>query len=150
KNTSMPDTPEISGAYSMGYVDKGGNLENFTELNPMVAWTGGGMVSDLEDMKTWARALANGELLGKEMHEEQMNWVDTGAGTMKYGLGVVNANGFLGHHGAIFGYNSVFFYLPEEDATIVVFTNKSTNESGESSDIFMRLVKILFPERITR
>jgi len=149
ENTSMPDKPEIPGKHSKGYVDmEGEGLVDYTSLNPSIAWTGGGMVSSLDDMKIWAKALADGDLVSKEMHEEQFDWVDTGSGTMKYGLGVTDIHGFIGHHGAIFGFNSVFFYLPEEDATLVVFTNNSTNASGESTDIVLELIKIIYPERM--
>lgn len=150
KNTSLPDSPEIYGDHSRGYVYKGDQLDDFTNLNPSVAWTAGGMISNLQDMRVWARALAEGELLSDEMHAEQLTWVDTGTSSMKYGLGVVNIDGFIGHHGAIFGYNSIFLYQPAKKATIVIFANKSTNDSGEASDICMRLMKILFPECISR
>lgn len=149
EDTSLQDKPDIPGKHPKGYVDiEGEGLVDYTRLNPSIAWTAGGMASSLDDMKTWAKALADGDLVSKEMHEEQLDWVDTGSGTMKYGLGVTDVLGFIGHHGAIFGFNSVFFYLPEEDATFVIFTNNSTNASGESTDILFKLIKILYPEKI--
>ena len=147
ENTLFPRTPGIPGQHSHGYIDREGEgLVDYTEVNPDIPWTAGAMISNLYDMKTWAKALAEGKLVSKEMHEQQFGWVDMGGGAGKYGLGVTNIHGFIGHHGAIFGFNSVFFYLPEEDATIVVFVNKSVNESNESSKIFVELAKIVFPE----
>jgi hypothetical protein len=55
--------------------------------------------------------------------------------------------GLQGHHGAIFGYNTVFLYLPEADATFVVLTNLSTNFSEESMTIVHGIAKLLFPEQ---
>ena len=151
ENTSFPNTPDMPGEHSQGYAYKDGEgLVGYTRVNPDVPWTGGAMISDLYDMKTWAKALADGDLVSEKMHKEQLDWVDTGTGAMKYGLGVANLAGFIGHHGAIFGFNSVFFYLPEDDATMVVFTNKSTNSSNEAADIFLGLVKIVFPEKVPK
>jgi D-alanyl-D-alanine carboxypeptidase len=151
ENTSFPSTPDIGGSHSKGYVFmEGKGLVDYTRLNSDVPWTGGAVISNLSDMRTWARAAAEGELLSKEMHEQQVDWVDTGEGNSKYGLGIMNIDGFIGHHGAIFGFNSVFFYYPEEDATIVVFTNQSTNSSNEAADIFVGLFEVLFPEKIPK
>jgi D-alanyl-D-alanine carboxypeptidase len=65
----------------------------------------------------------------------------------KYGLGIMSLGGFQGHNGAIFGFNSTVLYLPEDDATIVVLTNKSTNSSQEAMLIFINIAKLLFPEQ---
>ena len=108
------------------------------------------MISDLEDLKVWAKALATGKLLSEEMHQQQLQWVDIpGAERVdgKYGLGIMSLAGFQGHNGAIFGYNIIVQYLPEADATIVVLVNKSTNFSEESMEIFLDIAKLLFPER---
>jgi D-alanyl-D-alanine carboxypeptidase len=151
KNTSFPVTPDITGKNSRGYVYmEGKGLLDYTRINPDIPWTGGAIVSNLSDMKAWAKALAEGELLSEKMHKEQTDWVSTGAGRTKYGLGVMNVDGFIGHHGAIFGFNSVFLYYPEEEATIVVFTNQSTNSSNEAADIFIGLLEVLFPEKIPK
>lgn len=151
KNTSFPVTPDIAGKHSNGYVYMDGKgLVDYTRLNPDIPWTGGAIVSSLSDMKIWAKALAEGKLLSKKMFAEQIDWVDTGAGATKYGLGVMNVDGFIGHHGAIFGFNSVFLYYPEEEATIVVFANQSTNSSNEAADIFIGLLKVIFPEEIPK
>jgi len=145
-NTVFPVTPDMSGRHSKGYVLQDGKLVDYTRIEPSVPWAGGAMISNLEDMKAWAAALASGSLLDKKMHAEQMKTVPMGKGPSAYGLGVLNTGGFWGHQGSIFGFNSVFLRDPERDATFVVFTNKSTNSSMESVPIVTALIKMLYPE----
>jgi D-alanyl-D-alanine carboxypeptidase len=149
KDTVFPTSPDIAGPHSRGYVDKDGQLVDYTGVDPSVPWAGGAMISNLYDMKTWARALATGELLREETHKEQLTFIDTGVGKTQYGLGVVNLDGFIGHTGAIFGFSSTFFYLPEEDATVVVWTNSCTNESMQAPGILIELIKAVFPDKVS-
>ena len=150
-STSFPTTPDMPEGSASGYVlGDDGKLMDYTRVNPAVPWAGGAMISDLEDLKVWAKALATGKLLSEEMHQQQLQWVDIpGAERVdgKYGLGIMSLAGFQGHNGAIFGYNIIVQYLPEADATIVVLVNKSTNFSEESMEIFLDIAKLLFPER---
>ena len=111
------------------------------------------MVSDLEDLRVWAKALATGELLSEEMQEERLTWVDVpGAETleMKYGLGILSMGGMLGHDGMLWGYNTGMLYYPEKDATIVVLFNRAMDQQdGEwvTYDLpyTMAAASILFP-----
>ncbi len=150
-STSFPTTPDMPEGHASGYVlGDDGLLEDYTRVSPSVPWAGGAMISNLEDLRVWAKALATGELLSDEMHREQLDWVDIPELENvegKYGLGIMSLEGFQGHNGAIFGYNSTVMYLPEADATIVAIANKSTNSSQESMLIFIGLAKLLFPER---
>ncbi len=110
------------------------------------------MISNLEDLEIWVKALATGELLSDEMHAEQLTWVDIpGLENVdgKYGLGMMSIYGFHGHNGAIFGYNSIMLYLPEADATMVILANKGDNSSQETIPIFAALVGLLFPEQMS-
>src|SRR6185437_16162593 len=45
-----------------------------------------------------------------------------------YDFAVFNVNGWLGHNGAIPGYTTVVVYLPERDASLVVFVNSDVPE----------------------
>jgi D-alanyl-D-alanine carboxypeptidase len=157
RDTSFPTTAPMPEPYSRGYVyqgDHGGTgpgsgYKDYTFLNPQVPWTGGAMVSTLGDLRTWAQALGSGSLLTPEMQKEQFTWVDIPGtdGKNKYGLGVMELFGFRGHHGAIFGFNSIILYSPVEKATVVIVTNKSTNASGESTDILAAVMPLVWPEK---
>ena len=61
---------------------------------------------------------------------------------------ILNFAGFIGHNGAIFGYNTAMLYLPAANATIVIEGNKGTNFSNEATDLFFLLAEYLFPERL--
>ena len=150
ESTSFPTTPDMPPGHAAGYVlSDGGELQDYTRSSPSVPWAGGAMISDLEDLRVWVKALATGELLSEEMHEQQLQWVDMpGLESVdgKYGLGIMSLAGFRGHNGAIFGYNSIMLYLPEADATIIVLANKSTNFSQETAGIFSGIARLLFPD----
>lgn len=149
--TEFPTTPEIAGQHSQGYVLQDGRLVDYTRVNPAIPWGGGAMVSDLYDVRTWVEALVSGSLLDKSMHEEQMKAVDMGGGAMKYGLGIAEfGGGFWGHNGSIFGFNSIMMTNPELDATFVVFTNKSDNESSEADKIAIACLKVVYPDLLKK
>jgi D-alanyl-D-alanine carboxypeptidase len=135
--------------YFAGNLGKG-PLSDFTRLNPSVPSTAGAMISTLGDLKTWAKALATGSLLTRSTHQKQLHFRSLPNSPdspvkIAYGLGIFRLQDFLGHNGAIFGFNTSVFYLPRARATIVVEANKSTNASAESLAIFADLAKRLFP-----
>jgi D-alanyl-D-alanine carboxypeptidase len=146
KDTSFPETPDIAGKHSKGYVLQDGELLDYTRIEPSVPWAGGAMISNLDDMRIWAEALASGSLLGEQMRAEQMRTVKMGEGPAGYGLGVLDVNGFRGHEGAIFGFNTIFLRDPERDATFIVFTNQSTNSAGDSTAIVSALIRVVYPD----
>lgn len=132
--TSLP--PDISSAlpdpHAQGYMfgtefSGVGPILNVTDWNPSWGWAAGSMISTLHDLEIWVKALATGELLSPETHEERMGWVDTGflwlGQPFRYGLGFIDFAGFLGHSGVIFGYTSWMAHQPETGATIIVLTN---------------------------
>lgn len=155
ESTSLPTTPDMTGSYSHSYVyfQEQDELLDYTRINPSIPWVGGGMVSNLPDLRVWAGALANGDLLSEEMHKEQLGWIDIPGGeelNLKYGLGVYYVDGFIGGAGALFGYNSVAYYLPERDATFVAFTNATFKDSQEAALIFISIVKQLLPGKLEK
>jgi CubicO group peptidase (beta-lactamase class C family) len=67
--------------------------------------------------------------------------------SLRYGLGILNINGFLGHNGAILGYGTAMFYLPSAHATFVVEVNNNNLSSTVPTDIFVQLADALFPRQ---
>jgi D-alanyl-D-alanine carboxypeptidase len=152
-HTSFPATPAIPSPFARGYyagADGKGRLRDVTAFNPGVAGAAGAMISTLGDLHRWAKALATGTLLRTTTQKQRLRFrtiPNPGGPAVGYGLGIFTIAGFIGHNGAIFGYNTAAFYLPEARATIVVEANKSTNFSSEALDIFVGIAKRLFPER---
>jgi len=66
---------------------------------------------------------------------------------VRYGLGVMEVNGLVGHNGGIAGYSSWMVHAPEEDATIVVVTNRASEEGGTADPIFIEIAAMLLPDR---
>ncbi len=150
--TWFPTGPDMPGTYAHGYMPAGdnGSITEMTRIDPSAPWTGGAMVSNLEDMKTYVEALARGDLLSPAMQAERLQLVDVPESGIGYGLGIASIKGFLGHTGAINGYNSVLFSDPDTGSTLVVIANKSTNSSSEAVGIFIELGRLLFPERFPK
>jgi D-alanyl-D-alanine carboxypeptidase len=152
RRTSYPTNQSVPAPRARGYFagNKGkGPIRDYTRLNPRVPKTAGAMISTLHDLKTWVKALATGRLLKRSTHAEQLRFRPlpnpNPAISIGYGLGIFRLQDFVGHNGAIFGYNTSVFYLPRAKATFVVEANKSTNSSAESLKLFAALSKRLFP-----
>jgi D-alanyl-D-alanine carboxypeptidase len=152
-HTSFPTAPAIPEPFARGYYageDGKSKFKDYTATNPAVAWTAGAMISTLEDLRAWAKALATGALLTPARHAEQMRFgtITTKPLYVGYGLGIGNFGGLIGHNGAIFGYTTAMFYWPDADATIVLAGNQASNFSNATTDIAIQLAEQLFPGRI--
>ena len=151
EGTSYPTTPAIPRPRPHGYVlQSDGTLRDVTGVNPEVAGGAGAMLSTLDDLTTYAKQLADGTILRARTQRERLDVVDTKLSpvlTTGYGLGIFEVQGFIGHDGAIYGFSTAMFHLPEKDATIVVVGNQSTNFTTPSLDAFIRIAQLLFPGR---
>lgn len=146
KKTTFSVTPYISERYSHGYIDKDGDgkVSDITLLDPSVAWAAGAMISDLQELAVWVRILSSGSLLSEKAKNEQFKFVDTSQSYLKYGLGVAKLGNFVGHDGGIPGYNSAMFYLPAQDAVIIVLLNNFT-DANVASLLFMKIAQVVLP-----
>ena len=150
-DTSFATDADMPEPYMHGYTEKGtgDDLRDVTRSNPDIPWASGAMISTLADLRIWAKALAEGTLLSPSTQRERLTWgsFETTPLDVAYGLGILKINGLLGHNGGILGYSSWMVHAPEEDATVVVVTNRGGNEGGTSDPIFIQLVSLLFPDR---
>jgi len=151
KNTSFPMTPDLPGTYMHGYVpaegekNGTGKFEDLSICSPTPFWTAGGIISNLDDLKIWAQALATGKLLSKQMHAEQVKF--SAPNTKSYGLGVMNAGIALGHSGEVPGYNSSMYYFPSSKSTSITLINRyPSSVEGAADNINFTLVNTMAPE----
>ncbi|MBS1518084.1 MAG: beta-lactamase family protein [Bacteroidetes bacterium] len=147
-NTFYPSDSEMPGQYSHGYIKDTltGELSDATSIDPSITGAAGCMISNLPDLQIYAEALAKGTLLSKEMQAERLKFVNTGIKDfVKYGLGIFDLGGFIGHNGGITGYNTTMCYNPELDALILVSVNEFGPNGGISDKVFMVLADILYP-----
>lgn len=161
KNTSFPTLPNTTEPHANGYMsnadllrlsfnlrgNKTAELVDVTAFNPSWAWAAGAMISNVNDLKVYAKALGTGSLVGKKMHAEQMKMMPVAPGAdVQYGLGLGEFKEFLGHRGEVPGYDIIMYYSPELDATFVVCLNR-TPSSVQSDALFTSLAKIVYPKK---
>jgi CubicO group peptidase (beta-lactamase class C family) len=98
-----------------------------------VAWSVGDIVASASDIAEWADSLYGGEVLSPASLAEMTDW-QANPGDGKYGLGVrmrvYGGRVMFGHTGSIRGYTSVVWYVPSEDATFMVLTNRGRSNAA--------------------
>ena len=134
RGTSFPDAADSSlpDPHAQGYTLQGqddGEPGTATNWNPSWGWAAGGMISTVEDLLVYGRALGTGEgLLPPEQQAQRLDSflsddLPPNSAERAYGLGIGREYGWLGHTGELPGYNTAVYYSPELDATVVVEVN---------------------------
>ena len=103
-----------------------------TNWNPSWAWAAGGAISTVHDLQIWAKALATGQLLSAQMQHERLQLVSRSPSFFRYGLGIVDILGFLGHTGQLPGFQSFMGYRPQDGATMIVLANLDAAPNGST------------------
>ncbi len=114
-----------------------------TELSASVGSSNSGVVSDIDDVGTYARALATGALVadkkrfvnGLPVYKGAPSWY-TSAG------GAIVAGPLIGQFGAIPGYLTAAFSDPESGLTVAVVLNNSTANATIALDLAWELAAI--------
>jgi D-alanyl-D-alanine carboxypeptidase len=155
-HTNFPTTAAMPSPYSHGYFagDEGkSKIQDYTAVNPKIAWTAGAMVSTLGDLRKWARDLATGALLPAALFGERIDFGEIpnqGGPSVGYGLGILHVGTWLGHDGAIFGFSTVTMYEPKTKTTIAATANLSSNFSTPTLDVFFDIAKHLQPASLKK
>ncbi|MFD4526038.1 serine hydrolase domain-containing protein [Streptomyces sp. NPDC058470] len=152
RQTLFPSGPEFPEPHPRGYTNQtlSGEVADSTDWNPSWAWSAGAMISDLHDLRRWAKIVATGELLSPETQAERLKTLPTGFPGLSYGLGIFNSGGWIGHNGSIPGYETVTVYLPSQHATLVLMINTDiTYEGQEPSSLLARAItQIVTPNNV--
>lgn len=126
-NTSWPgSSTKLPEPYAQGYTLQGDSAtpdkpSNATHWNPAWGWTAGELISDLDDLLTYGRALGTGQgLLDPQTQTQRLTSFPSPAG---YGLGFGCTGGWVGHTGELPGYNTALFYNTTTDTTVAVQVN---------------------------
>lgn len=126
-DTSLPPGTEFPRPHARGYttLSDTGPVIDATDWSASSTWAAGGMISTLEDTAAWTRALADGALISPALQKERLR--SAAGGSMPdgvgYGIGILSANGWIGHNGSVPGYQSVAVHLPARDTTLVILAN---------------------------
>ncbi|THA31232.1 serine hydrolase domain-containing protein [Streptomyces sp. A1547] len=152
RRTVFPTSAALPDPYAHGYTNQtaSGKIEDATRWNPSWAWAAGEMISDLEDLRSWARTLATGRLLTPATQAERLKTTPMNIQGDGYGLGIFNVQGWIGHNGSIPGYEVLPVYLPQAQATMVILLNTDASYKGqEPSTLFGEAVTgIVTPDHV--
>jgi D-alanyl-D-alanine carboxypeptidase len=146
KSTSFPTTdPDIEGAHTHGYLTNvpptSGSPSTFdaTRLSPSWAWTAGAIVSTVDDLARFQRALFTGELLRPTQLRELETTVPALPG-VDYGLGVFKietpCGPAWGHNGDFIGYLSIALTSSDGSRQLVLSLNSDRILSPQTTNDF--------------
>lgn len=137
KHTVWPgDATDMPEPFAQGFTLQGNAAtpeqpSNATHWNPSWGWTAGEMISNMDDLLIYGRALGTGK--GLLSPAAQQTRLTSFPAPMGYGTGIGCAAGWVGHTGELPGYNTTLFYHVASDTTVVVQAN-SDIRSGDCSD----------------
>lgn len=102
------------------------------EWNASQGWSAGAVVSTAEEFARFLKALFTGQLFQDAATLDLMRGhsdagVDALGSGMTYGRGMLDIQGVLGHGGQTLGFQSDGGYLPDDDITIVMWSNSATS-----------------------
>lgn len=103
-------------------------MQDVTQLSPSMTGVAGGVVSTLEDLRTWSVALATGSLLEADTAGEQWKTVaeDGPSRWRRQGLGAEQVGPLRGGAGMIPGFLSATLTDPVSGLVVVVSVNNSS------------------------
>ncbi len=124
---------------AQGYTLDDGQLVNDQVIGMAQPGAAGGILSTAGDLVRWLLALCSGKVVQPESFARMCaptvlpNGHDTRYG---FGLGMDEWGGKprVQHGGGIFGFNSMLFWLPDEDLHVAVISNGETLSSAKLAD----------------
>ncbi|GHC58170.1 beta-lactamase [Streptomyces cinnamoneus] len=156
--TLFPAGAEFPNPHAQGYTNQtaSGKTEDAADWNPSWGWAAGAMISDLEDLRVWARTVAtgifpNGEtMISAVTQKQRLTTAPTTIPGAGYGLGIFDVQGWIGHNGSLPGYETLTVHLPKAQATLVVLLNTDIDHDGaEPSTLFGEAItKIVTPGNV--
>lgn len=153
-HTSFPNTNTLPDPHAQGYTQltPTGPMVDSTDWNPSWASWAGAMVSTLDDLRIWVPALATGKLLKPATQAQRLQTVAMPPvpDDIRYGLGIFDAHGWIGHNGSIPGYQTLAIYAPAEQTTIVALLNTDVaKQPAQPSTLFgTAITKVISPEHV--
>lgn len=106
-----------------------GMVENAPFISMTNPGSAGALVSTLDDLAAWMRALVGGRAIGPAGYRQMVAPAATSGDTRQYSYGFglytwrVRGEPMIGHTGQIHGFAAMLAYLPARDITIVVLAN---------------------------
>jgi D-alanyl-D-alanine carboxypeptidase len=115
---------------------------DYTNQNSSYATAAGGAISTADDLAAWMKALVSGKVLDADYHQQwlaslQAEDPDQPDG-QKYGYGISYQRfgpdaAMYYHGGELPGFNSFMGYDPDNDVTLVIWTNLTLSPDGRTT-----------------
>jgi D-alanyl-D-alanine carboxypeptidase len=152
KNTLYPTNNTLPGdLHGYSYDFSSGELKDTTSFNTTPVGGAGAMISNVSDLKIWAKAVCTGKLIKPETHRARLQThpLSGEPDVAGYGEGIMKVGKFCGHQGVTPGFSSDMWYLPEKDATIIVNVNRADDYGlALSGPLTETIATILFPKYV--
>jgi D-alanyl-D-alanine carboxypeptidase len=153
EHTSFPTNARFPSPHASGYTNQtaNGKVADATNWNPTWGWAAGAMISNLSDMRAWAKDVATGGLLTRRTQAQRERFLRApGFGSAGYGLGLFKVGGWIGHNGSLPGYQTLVVYLPSRRATMVILANSDIpyHKTPLSTLLGEAVTKVITPHNI--
>jgi len=134
---------------AIGYRQANGRLERAQPIHETWGWSAGDLVSTLDDLEKWNRALTHGRIVSSASYSAMTTPARVGVGESDYGLGLfvdsVQDQPRIGHTGGSFGFTTANEFFPKQNVHIIALTNLNANpEPGEM--ITTAVFEDMFPD----
>ncbi len=156
RHTGYGHDPRFAAQQVHGYSRDGHALQPMQPMSMTQAHAAGALVSTVDDLLAWNRALHEGRVLSETSYARMITPAgEAAAPGIGYGLGLFTATlrgqPFLDHGGHIFGFISSLSYVPGSDITVVILENDDSEDGEEEADALARRLAALalgqpFPE----
>jgi D-alanyl-D-alanine carboxypeptidase len=152
-HTTFPTGAEFTSPHSQGYTKQtlDGKETVATNWNPSWGWAAGAIVSDLGDLRKWAKDVATGKTLTPAIQKERERFIAAeGLEPARYGFALFNIAGWIGHNGSLPGYQSVTVYSPKLKTTMVILLNSDISATDEepSTLVGQAITKVISPHNV--
>lgn len=142
-HTRYGDDAAFAFEQVQGYSYEGANVVRIGPMSMTRPHAAGGLVSNVDDLLVWSRALHEGRLLHNETYMRMITPEGPAARegvSYGYGFYVNSVRGFsmLRHGGRISGFIASLSYVPGPDITVVVLENDDEHNGVEEADALAR------------
>ncbi|MGI9519428.1 MAG: serine hydrolase [Pirellulaceae bacterium] len=129
------DHADIINNRAAGYDGPLDNPQNAKYLDMSQPYAAGSLLSTVEDLGKWNRALFGGKVVNKESLERMTTnyrLADDSEAGYGYGLvpGDVRGHKSVSHGGGIFGFVTYGTYLPDHDVYVAILCNSTSHNPG--------------------
>jgi len=125
-----------------GYDMSPNGVVNASYIDMMWPHAAGSLLSTVDDLDLWFKALRSGKLLTKESYQKMIQPFKLNDGSLSnygFGLGISKLNKYhaISHSGGIPGFSTNAIYIPSEDLYVAVLSNLSSRNSSLISQLLV-------------